>query len=134
MTRSERIASLVGRPYRRGAIGPDAFDCYGLARHVLIDVFGVPERRLLIGSGADWSASLKAGRRGFRRVNLAHEGCLVLAGSASIGTHVGVVVASPAQPIRIMHALEEAGGVVIDALHLFQFRGFNRVHFYAPRH
>lgn len=133
MTRAQHIASLVGKPYRLGALGPDAFDCYGLARHVLIEVFGVPEKRLLVGSGKDWTKAMKAGKRGFKRIDVAREGCLVLAGSATIGTHVGVVVASPAQPIRIMHALEEAGGVVIDALHLFQFRGFNRVHFYAPR-
>lgn len=34
------IEGLIGRPYRIGARGPDAFDCYGLARYVQHELGG----------------------------------------------------------------------------------------------
>lgn len=41
-SKAERLAfleALIGRPYRIGATGPDAFDCYGLARHLQHHLF-----------------------------------------------------------------------------------------------
>ena len=35
------VAEYIGLPYQEGARGPDAFDCWGLVRHVLAREFHV---------------------------------------------------------------------------------------------
>ena len=39
--RNAFLESLIGKPYRIGARGPDAFDCYGLARHIQLELAAV---------------------------------------------------------------------------------------------
>ena len=34
-------ADYLGKPWRNGADGPDAFDCYGLVRAVYRDRYGI---------------------------------------------------------------------------------------------
>lgn len=36
------LSDLIGRPYQIGSTGPDAFDCYGLARHIQAALYDVP--------------------------------------------------------------------------------------------
>jgi cell wall-associated NlpC family hydrolase len=98
-------ADLIGRPFRAGARGPDAFDCWGLVRELRARL-GLPvppdyatgdltrgaAHALFRGEmPADW-----------RRVDLRH-GAIVLSDAAA---HAGVLVAG-----RVIHAQFTAGVV-----------------------
>lgn len=88
------LNSLIGRPYRLGAQGPDAFDCYSLTRYVqavLFDrelpVFVAPE-----DAGMQAIAGFIAThpeRRRWRPVHRPEDGALVSMFRQGIGHHIG---------------------------------------------
>ena len=109
------LRGLIGKPYRIGAEGPDAFDCYGLARHILREIYAVhlPE-----------SSQSPIIRKAWRRVPGLIDGAVVLMGQKD--THIGVCVAN-----GVIHAL--AGiGVVFDDVHSLHFRGLGHLRIYQP--
>lgn len=55
-------ASLVGRPYEPGALGPDAFYCWGLTRYWVREAHGVCMGDVAIAVDALRSRSQAAGR------------------------------------------------------------------------
>ena len=106
------VESYRGRPFLRGADGPDAFDCYGLVRAVLRDVWGAVTPAL---DGA-WHLSTAA------RLALALEdaACPWTAADSKLAPgdvltfhapsdaaelHVGIVVS----PGFMLHARQDAG-------------------------
>ncbi|VVQ20719.1 hypothetical protein PS934_05029 [Pseudomonas fluorescens] len=89
------IADYLSAPYRDGARGPLAFDCYGLVNAVRHEVFGLP---LLPSLGGVGRSKLRENTKAYREVSAGLEECLPEPGaiaSALIGEfldHVGVVV------------------------------------------
>ena len=119
-------AAYVGIPWRAETEGPDAYDCKGIARHVLPLHLGIPAPRV-IGAGRpeDWAAV---------RDSVEHDGwkrqpadtapavgdLVVLKGRR--GHHVAVVIEG-GRRARVLHAEgheDEAGvshgAVVVDEL------------------
>ncbi|MDB5597370.1 MAG: hypothetical protein JWM36_4331 [Hyphomicrobiales bacterium] len=107
------LRSLIGKPYLAGAEGPDAFDCYGLGRHVLRSLFNVslPESR-----------SAPVARGAWRKAVMPCDGAVVLMGVGD--KHIGVWIAG-----GVLHAMS-ATGVVFDDLHSLRFRGLGRIRMY----
>ena len=61
MDRLAFYESLIGKPYKIGARGPDEFDCYGLARHIQISRVGIDMPDVQF---AEPTTRAQAGRRG----------------------------------------------------------------------
>jgi hypothetical protein len=89
------ISDYLSAPYRDGARGPLAFDCYGLVNAVRHEVFGLP---LLPSLGGVGRSKLRENTKAYREVSAGLEECQPEPGaiaSALIGEfldHVGVVV------------------------------------------
>jgi cell wall-associated NlpC family hydrolase len=95
--------SLVGKPYRAGASGPDAFDCIGLVRHCFKSLHGVdlPDYAVHYGSPEDLRKFTRA--TGWRRgaFPAVDQDLLVMEGLD--GRHVGIVVAT-SDGLGLLHA------------------------------
>lgn len=110
--RAEFLGRLIGRPYLAGASGPEAFDCYGLAAHVLTHVFAVDLPSRAIGPVTAFRAwSLIPGPV---------DGAIVLMNNGR-GRHIGVWLAPEG---GCLHALDGVG-VVLDDLAGLALRGFS---------
>lgn len=113
MIRRDFLRAVIGKPYKAGGVGPDDFDCYGLARHVLAGLFHVelPDSRFAPVARQQW-----------RRLKLPCDGALIVMGSDS--KHVGVYLAG-----GVLHALEGVG-VIHDDLASLSLRGFGNLRAY----
>lgn len=98
MDRAAFIEGLLGRPYRLGAQGPDAFDCWSLTRYVQEQLFGrtlaivdVPAERTEDEAvrAAWWMPAALAERRRWTEVPHEEDGCLVTMTQAMERTHTG---------------------------------------------
>lgn len=130
---TDRIAflqALIGRPYKLGATGPDAFDCYGLARHVQENLYGVALPVLpfvAVTTRQQAEAMLNHPERGNWHEIPEHEardGDLVLMGNvAKRDFHLGTFIV-PATSGVVLH-INEQSGVVVDDVPSLQAIGFN---------
>lgn len=109
------LRALIGKPYALGASGPDFFDCYGLARHVL---------RTLYALNLPADRHEQVARRDWKRTVIPVEGAVVIMGQGD--KHIGVWVAG-----GVLHAMSGLG-VVFDDLHTLHFRGLGRIRMYIP--
>jgi len=103
-------ASYVGLPWVNGGQGPQAFDCWGLVRHVERQHFGI-ELPIISVEAADLRAVMAAfdghaERAHWRLVDFPRDGDAVLLGRGrkKHAVHCGVVVAG-----SVLHALQGAG-------------------------
>lgn len=105
----------MGKPYEAGASGPDLFDCYGLARHVLQNLFSIslPNDR-----------QARVSRHAWRRIVHPMDGAIVLMGVGD--KHIGVWISG-----GVLHAMSGTG-VVFDDLHSLRLRGLGRIRMYCP--
>lgn len=105
-------APLIGRPYRRGAGGPDAFDCWGLVRWVFAQVHGISMPLVAVDDeGVDNVAAIKraaavSGWRPSGARSPAADDIVLMHGPA--GRHVGVIVDANGG-LFLLHALERVG-------------------------
>lgn len=116
LDRRAYLRSLIGKPYVAGAVGPDAYDCAGLAAAVWRDVFGrtLPSR-----------ADTATVRRAWRQLAAPVDGAVVM--MRHDGQHVGVWLAEGG----VIHALERCG-VLFDGLSALPVRGLGNPRFYLP--
>ena len=104
---------LIGRPYRAGGQGPDAFDCWGLVRWVMANRFGRALPAIPVGA-SDIRAVLIAfrhhpERRRWSAVERPGEGDCVLLRRSRHPVHVGVWLAADGG--GLLHAVEGTGVV-----------------------
>lgn len=121
---------LIGRPYRRGAHGPDAFDCWGLVRHVFAQIHGIEMPVIEVGQLDDATpdnvAAIKraAAVSGWKPSDDAQprENDIVLMNGID-GRHVGVIVAANGA-LLLLHCMEQVG-VCVQPLADLQRMGFH---------
>jgi len=115
-------ACLIGKPWERGACGPDAFDCWGLVRHVLATAHGldvpvtaadVPGAARALGWIAVPSIAPLAG------------GDVVLMRNAQGERHVGIVVQA-GSTVGVLHAVRGTG-VRFDTLQALPAQQFHSI-------
>lgn len=98
---------LLGKPYIRGARGPKAYDCYGLAREMFkragneVPDFDEP------GSLEEIERLIKDKSRRWRRVPIGTEGALLTFRVEGYGAHVGFMLSR--EQDRFIHAWEATG-------------------------
>lgn len=117
------MTDLIGIPYRRGASGPDAIDCWNLVRVASERLHGVMPPLLF-----EAVAPVVRGARsqGWHRVpGPAREGDILVMRTAKRDRHTGFV-------IRVQHRLEMlhaiTGGSVRQPLADLPLMGFSHVH------
>lgn len=130
------IRGLIGKPYRRGGEGPDAFDCWGLVAHVQGALFGraVPQIHL----DADEEPTLLAYARAFadhpeyrrwRLVAAPADGSVVTCARVDRPVHAGTFLTEDGG--GILHA-DERAGILFEPVDLMRRRGFTRLAYYVP--
>jgi hypothetical protein len=110
--RASVINTLLGRPYRSGGNGPDAFDCYGLTRWL--------QERLYGRDMPAFSLPADAGRFAIAAAIVAHperhnwveaerpvDGALAIMSRQECGFHMGTFV--DVDGGVVVHALERPG-------------------------
>lgn len=121
---SHWAASLIGKPYRAGAVGPDAFDCIGLVRYYFRTQHNLelPDYSLLEPSPEDLLRFTRA--TGWRRAEGAAQDQDLLLMSGLEGRHIGLVLQS-SDGLGLLHATgnNQRGQVVWQPLDtLFGYR------------
>jgi cell wall-associated NlpC family hydrolase len=109
------VGGYVGLPWRDKGRGPDAFDCWGLAREVLTRHYGappLPDYGDAYRNANDLATVTQAIQRGllqgWERCGAAAEGRLAIVQLAGVPWHCGVMVGED----MMLHALERANVVV----------------------
>lgn len=122
-------AAYLGKPWRIGADGPDAFDCWGLVRAVLRTRAGVELQPIVFADVRELITAFSAHpeHAAWRRVGEPRELDAVLMSQARHPIHVGLWV--DADGGRVLHACRPAV-VVQDAIALkaqgYKIHGFYR--------
>lgn len=119
--RAAHLNGLLGRPYRAGGMGPDAFDCYGLARHLQHAFFGraLPVFQLPAEAGRFAVASAIAvhpERGRWQETASPRDGAMVVMARQDCGFHIGVWL--DLQGGLVAHTIEQTGVVVETPWHL----------------
>lgn len=112
--RAAHVNSLIGRPYEAGVMGPERFDCYGLARHLQREFFGraLPLFQLPAEAGRFAIASAIAvhpERERWDEVERAVDGAVVVMAQQACGFHMGVFLDLDGG--LIVHTTEQTGVV-----------------------
>jgi NlpC/P60 family len=141
--RTECLCGLIGRPYANGADGPDAFDCYGLVRHVRTICYDDPslpeiDREKHAKPDATNIARELArhlirisqgGPQAWQATGKPTDGDIVVMGNIDgRDYHMGVYVRL-CRSYAVIHT-EEGSGVIIDDVPSLPLKGFHRITYY----
>jgi cell wall-associated NlpC family hydrolase len=99
-------ASLIGKPWKAAANGPDAFNCWGLVRYWFKHLHGLDMHDVAVAVESEQAAAIMAAARagGWRRVDgKPCDGDIALMRNPeTAGRHVGVILASKGV-LRLLH-------------------------------
>lgn len=129
-------AQYLGRPWRPGAEGPDAFDCWGLIRTIYRDRLGIEIPRAGVAQGIDelkkvlqeFNASPLYGLFDEVAAPRDLDGALMVQAKHPI--HVGIYL--EADGGKIIHCSQRAG-VVAQDLSSLAAHGFKVLRWYRPK-
>lgn len=128
--RMQFLESLIGKPYRIGAVGPDTFDCYGLAKHVQANLYAInlPELPFVAATTRSQAEAMlnHVERQNWIEVeeHNAKDGDLVLMGNVlRRDFHLGTFIIATTQGV-VLH-INEFSGVVADDLPSLRSIGFH---------
>lgn len=133
-------ANLIGTPWRSGARGPDAFDCWNLVRHIFWIRHGVEMPEVQIGSDANLAPLFEAARAsGWRLVeNAAPQADDIVLMRGHTGRHCGYLVEADGR-LGVLHAdghqtaRGPVGGVVFQSLADATSGGYHNFEFWRLR-
>lgn len=133
----DRIAflnSLIGKPYRLGAQGPDAYDCYSATRAVQSGVFGRDMPPFEIpGTAGRWAIAaaitIHPERNRWIEAEKPVDGAAVTMARNEVGYHIGTYLETDGG--IIVHALERVG-VVAGRLIELEAEGWRKFRFHIP--
>lgn len=132
--RAATINGFLGRPYRLGASGPDAYDCYGITRALQAVLFERPMPAFEIPgkSGRMAIAAAIAGhpeRLRWAEIEAPVDGAIVTMARHLQGYHLGTWLSEDGG--LIVHAMEGVG-VVASRLIELEVEGWRRFRFHIP--
>lgn len=127
------INRVIGLPWIKGAQGPDAFDCGGLARDCEMALFGrtMPIVNIDANNPLAIARTIKAHPlyAGWVTAPTPRHGDVVTLYRAVTPAHVGVYLAVDRG--GLLHATEECG-VRFDPLHVLPALGWGNIRFHRP--
>lgn len=125
----------VGKPWARGATGPDAYDCLGLVRHVLLQHYNtVLDVESMIKTNLPTIQQAIASQRHlWEATNYPEDGCIILLAHRRVPTHIGLVV--KADYLRCLHCVEPSkvgavSGVLAQKLTDLPSSGWGRIMYF----
>lgn len=138
--RARFLSALIGIPWRANAKGPDAFDCWHLARHIQAELFGRSLPAVPVPDHPSWRWMIGAieqhpERQRWQKRPQPHgliaagDGALVLMARADRPAHIGVWL----RPERRVIHCDQGQGVVLDPPALLRAGGWRTLIFYEPR-
>jgi len=124
--------AYVGKPYRHGATGPEAYDCWGLLWHVYLHQFGI-ELPLMPGISEASAACIireidSAAREQWAERQHPKEGYAVAMSQRTAFHHVGVCVRVNGG-LSILHAMD-GEQVFVESLRRLKLRGIKRIAYF----
>ena len=132
------LESLIGKPYKIGARGSDAFDCYGLAAYIQCELAGVqmPDIGLVEPTTRAQAEAMLSHpeRQAWEEVSEseAQDLDLVLMGNvAKRDFHLGTFVRMTTTG-AVIH-IDKAAGVVVDDIPTLRAIGFNHLRFWRRK-
>ncbi len=125
------VKAQIGKPWRAGAAGPDAYDCWGLARAFQRDVMG-RELPLVMADPLDLRAVIEeiahsTLRTSWRETGLPTHGDLVTLAHHQFPAHIGVVL--PINRGGVLHCARPIG-VVYEGFAALKASGWGRLRFH----
>lgn len=135
------LNTLIGRPYRKNAKGPEAFDCWHLTVHVQDIMFGRNAPQVEIPEDANIAWMIRQFKTNPELNNwvevlqprsgliIAEEGSVILMARNKQPAHCGVYFA---KELSVLHA-DERDGVVFQDLVTLKANGWAQLHFMVPR-
>lgn len=123
------VNSVVGRPYGRGAVGPEEYDCRGIAQEAERELFGRDLQILDQGLSGTRAGAIAAASALLRSdwqeaVSPSHGDLVTMRGDE---LHIGVYL--DIDRGGVLHSIEGCG-VRFDALDTLPALGFHRPRFY----
>ena len=123
MTPEQFFKSVIGHPWENGAIGPDAFDCWGLVRAYYLQVRGIElpivdvdaTRSMAVAHAFAGHAELAS----WQEVDAPSEGDAVLMGQNLRPNHVGLWLRG-----GVLHSIQ-GGGVIYTTPLMLRHSGWN---------
>lgn len=119
---AQYVAGLIGRPWDRFAVGPDAFDCWGLVADVQDRLWDrpMPWARSLVGEDPSLRSVIKAIQaselqRSWQHVSRPAPGDLVIMCRANLPIHIGIWIDAGPGCVGILHC-EQYSGVILQSL------------------
>lgn len=111
-TQQHWAAELIGKPWRFGAQGPEDFDCWGLARYVQAQHYGIEMHALGYGY-EEWKLAALAidraeERQHWQEVTTPADGDLVLMGRSKLPLHIGIWIRAN-KTFGVLHCLDRVG-------------------------
>lgn len=138
MTPRQRfLEELIGKPWKLGAKGPEAFDCYYLVEHVQRDLFGRTMPTVEYASDLSFKGIIReinkhvaahADTWGYVEQRDANDGAIVIMGSAVHGSHLGVWFA---RERAVLH-VDNPEGVTFENLLTLKLKGWTKQLFLRP--
>lgn len=133
--RAAHLNELLGLPYQAGGMGPDAFDCYGLARHLQrtffdrdLPVFQLPAEagRFAVAS----AIAIHPERARWQEIDNPRDGAMVVMARQDCGFHIGVWLAINQTGGIVAHTIEQTGVVADTPWQLTSPAGRWRLQYY----
>lgn len=140
MIREQVLAELIGLPWRANARGPDAYDCWHLARHLQHTLFSRDLPSVAVPDHPDWRWMIAAidqhpERKQWHEIPqtngliTAADGALVLMARSDQSAHIGLWLVPER---RIIHC-DQGTGVVMEAPSMLRAGGWRTLRFFEPR-
>lgn len=136
--REKYVTGLIGKPWVANAKGPDAFDCYSLAREIQRAIFDRVMPEVAIPNEPTWSYLIReidSHPERTRWTLLEHvvgtsirDGAIVLMAAVRHPAHMGVWL----YPERGVIHCNRPAGVTFDSLLDLRAQGWQRLRFYEP--
>lgn len=118
-------SQYIGRPWRYGAVGPDAFDCWGFVRTVQREHFSVDMPPITTPTSWIEAHNVISGNdelRNWGRVDDPNEGDLVLMARNRRPVHIGIFILANGTR-GVLHCVQPTG-VVFNSLQSLKTSGW----------
>jgi cell wall-associated NlpC family hydrolase len=138
--RTEFLRAQIGKRWRANGRGPDAFDCWHLARYVERELFARALPSVDVPSDPGWAWMLETIASHPEHANwvrrptengliLATDGALVLMARSQLAAHIGVWL----QPEQGVVHCDQTSGVMFEDASTLRASGWRKLMFYEPR-
>lgn len=131
---SHWASQYIGRPWARGAQGPEAFDCWSFTRFILANHFDTQVPELIVPENVKSIGEFISNAEEHSNWHLTDklaDGNIVLMARSRLPIHVGVVI-SAGRSCGILHC-SEPSGVLFQSVTALKYAGWGRLTYYRHK-